>query len=41
MVSASQKLLFACAQAELDRFVNALIAIREEIREVEEGKADK
>lgn len=28
-------------QAELDRFVNALIAIREEVREIEEGKADK
>jgi glycine cleavage system protein P-like pyridoxal-binding family len=28
-------------QEELDRFVNALIAIREEIREVENGKADK
>ncbi len=28
-------------QAELDRFVNALIAIRAEIREVEQGKADK
>ncbi len=27
--------------AELDRFVDAMIAIREEIREVEEGKADK
>ncbi len=30
-----------CMQAELDRFVNALIAIREEVREIEEGKADK
>ena len=31
-----------CAlQAELDRFVNALIAIRAEIREVEQGQADK
>jgi glycine dehydrogenase len=26
---------------ELDHFVDALIAIREEIREIEEGKADK
>ena len=26
---------------ELDRFIDAMIAIREEIREVEEGKADK
>ncbi|MBU0487792.1 MAG: aminomethyl-transferring glycine dehydrogenase [Bacteroidetes bacterium] len=26
---------------ELDRFVDAMIAIREEIREIEEGKADK
>lgn len=31
----------AWLQAELDRFVNALIAIREEVREVENGKADK
>ncbi|EIE25206.1 glycine dehydrogenase [Coccomyxa subellipsoidea C-169] len=29
------------SKAELDRFVNALIAIREEVREIEEGKADK
>ena len=28
-------------QAELDRFVNALIAIRAEIREIEQGQADK
>ena len=28
-------------QAELDRFCNALLSIREEIRAVEEGKADK
>ena len=28
-------------KAELDRFCEALIAIREEIREIEEGKADK
>jgi len=27
--------------AELDRFVEAMISIREEIREIEEGKADK
>ncbi len=27
--------------AELDRFIDAMIAIREEIREIEEGKADK
>ena len=27
--------------AELDRFCNALLSIREEIRAVEEGKADK
>ncbi len=27
--------------SELDRFIEAMIAIREEIREVEEGKADK
>jgi glycine dehydrogenase len=29
------------SQAELDRFCDALIAIREEIREIEQGKADK
>ena len=29
------------SQAELDRFCEAMIAIREEIREIEEGKADK
>ncbi len=29
------------SQTELDRFCEALISIREEIREVEEGKADK
>jgi len=28
-------------QAELDRFVNALISIREEVRDVESGKMDK
>src|SRR2546423_1241650 len=28
-------------KAELDRFCEALIAIREEIREIEEGKADR
>ena len=28
-------------QAELDRFCNAMIAIREEIKEIEDGKADK
>jgi glycine dehydrogenase len=28
-------------KAELDRFVEAMIAIREEIREVEQGKADR
>ncbi|TVR42870.1 MAG: glycine dehydrogenase (aminomethyl-transferring) [Bacteroidia bacterium] len=27
--------------SELDRFIDAMIAIREEIREIEEGKADK
>ncbi len=27
--------------SELDRFVDAMIAIREEIREIEDGKADK
>ncbi|MBL1175705.1 aminomethyl-transferring glycine dehydrogenase [Pantanalinema sp. GBBB05] len=29
------------SQAELDRFCDALIAIREEIREIEEGKVDR
>lgn len=29
------------AQAELDRFCNALISIREEIAEIEDGSADK
>jgi glycine dehydrogenase len=29
------------SKAELDRFADALIAIREEIREIEEGKADR
>ena len=29
------------SKEELDRFCDALIAIREEIREIEEGKADK
>ncbi len=29
------------SKAELDRFCDALIAIREEIREIEDGKADK
>ncbi|MCR9246795.1 MAG: aminomethyl-transferring glycine dehydrogenase [bacterium] len=29
------------SKAEMDRFCDALIAIREEIREIEEGKADK
>ena len=33
--------IYVPMQAELDRFVNALIAIREEVREIEEGKADK
>jgi len=28
-------------KAELDRFIETMIAIREEIREIEEGKADK
>ena len=28
-------------QAELDRFCNAMIAIREEIRDIENGKAEK
>ena len=28
-------------QAELDRFVNALISIREEVRDIENGKSDK
>ncbi len=28
-------------QAELDRFCNAMIAIREEIKDIEEGKAEK
>ena len=28
-------------QAELDRFVNALISIREEVRDIENGKLDK
>ncbi|MBW6480444.1 MAG: glycine dehydrogenase (aminomethyl-transferring), partial [Bacteroidales bacterium] len=27
--------------SELDRFIDAMISIREEIREIEEGKADK
>ncbi len=30
-----------CLQAELDRFCNAMIAIREEIRDIEEGRAEK
>ena len=29
------------AQAELDRFCNALISIREEVAEIENGSADK
>jgi glycine dehydrogenase len=29
------------SKAELDRFIDAMISIREEIREVEEGKVDK
>ncbi|MDL5477588.1 hypothetical protein QSI06_27610, partial [Klebsiella pneumoniae] len=29
------------SQEELDRFVDAMIAIREEIRAVEEGRADR
>ena len=29
------------SKAELDRFCEAMISIREEIREIEEGKADK
>ena len=28
-------------QQELDRFVNALISIREEVRDIENGKMDK
>ena len=28
-------------KAELDRFCDALLSIREEIKEIEEGKADK
>lgn len=28
-------------QAELDRFCNAMLAIREEIRDIENGKAEK
>jgi len=28
-------------QAELDRFCNAMIAIREEIKNIEEGRAEK
>ncbi len=28
-------------QAELDRFCNAMIAIREEIKDIEEGRAEK
>ena len=28
-------------QAELDRFVNALISIREEVRDIENGKLDR
>ncbi|MDZ7763548.1 MAG: hypothetical protein U5K00_03860 [Melioribacteraceae bacterium] len=28
-------------KAELDRFIEAMISIREEIREIEEGKVDK
>ncbi len=31
----------AAPQAELDRFCNALISIREEIGEIESGSADK
>lgn len=28
-------------QAEMDRFCNAMIAIREEIKAIEDGKADQ
>ncbi len=31
----------AAMQQELDRFVNALISIREEVRDIENGKMDK
>lgn len=31
----------AAAQQELDRFVNALISIREEIKDIENGEMDK
>lgn len=34
-------MLSVVLQAELDRFCNAMIAIREEIRDIENGKADK
>ena len=33
--------VFNAMQAELDRFCNAMIAIREEIRDIEEGRAEK
>ena len=29
------------SKAELDRFCEAMIAIRDEIREIEEGRADR
>ena len=35
------KMCAATMQAELDRFVNALISIREEISDIENGKMDK
>lgn len=37
-----QHVVICCSvQAELDRFCNAMLAIREEIREIEDGKAEK
>lgn len=34
-------LIFCTLQAELDRFCNTLIAIREEIKAIEDGTVDK
>ena len=42
--SQQRQALKTCAatlQQELDRFVNALISIREEIKDIENGKMDK
>ena len=40
-VSCGKNTLAHVLQAELDRFCNAMIAIREEIKEIEDGKAEK